>query len=160
MRPPNTLYRLLVLLIACFVVIGCDSSDSEDEEPTADSEQFLGEWAVSTAFDQNGQRDQTSVFSSVGTLSITYDPDGSFLLFLDYADPEQTDLGLDGTYTVDEAMGQVTLSSILLGTLEFVYQFNNDSELVLTGDLSAIAVLLETELDGDVVLTLLKVDAT
>ena len=151
-------YTFLFLLLASIAAVGCDSDPNEEEE-TTDAERFLGNWAVVSAADQDGARDQTAVFSSLGVMTVDLAENGTFSLLLQYNDPAEPDLSLAGPYTVNSAGKQLVLTIDFQGltvNLPFAYVFNSDTEVELTVDGPTLALLLNAPLEGNVVLGIRK----
>ncbi len=148
---------LLILTLVSVALVGCDSND---EEETGDAERFLGSWRIVSAADQDGQRDQTAVFSALGTLTLTLNEDASYALVLQYTDPDTPDLPIGGDYTVNEVSSRLILSVQLEGLptvdLTLTYKFNSDTEVELTADATTLRLLLGAELDGSVILVAQK----
>ena len=145
-------------LIAAVALVGCDSNDGDDEGPS-DAERFLGTWAVVSAADQDGARDQTAVFSGLGVLSVDLKDDGTYSLLLQYNDPAEEDLSLMGPYTVNSAGGQLILTVSLSGltvNLPFAYEFLSDTSVELTVDGPTLSLLLGAALEDNVVLGIQK----
>ena len=89
--------------------VGCDSNEDDDED-AGDAERFIGSWEIVSAADQGGMRDQTAVFSALGTLTVTLNDDGSYALVLQYTDPATPDLTVPGVYTVNESTNRLILT--------------------------------------------------
>ena len=158
MTASNVFYKILFLLIAALVVVGCDSTD--DEEPAADAERFVGNWVVVSAADQDGVRDQTPVFADLGELTVDLSENQDFVLALNYTDPMTDDLMLSGPYSLTESSNTLALTVTASGItvdLPFQYMFINDDTVELTTNGATIGLLLNTPLEGDVVLTLERV---
>ena len=92
MLKTNIALKFCVVLLASIALVGCDSGGDNDE--SGDAERFLGVWEIVSAADQGGQRDQTAVFSMLGTFTLTLNEDQSYTLRLVYADGETPDLWL------------------------------------------------------------------
>lgn len=151
---------VFLVLLATMAFIGCDSTDSEDN---GDAARFLGPWTIASVADQGGQRDQTGIISSLGTLGLTINDDQTFGLLLQYADPDAEDLALGGTYSLNEGASRLTLNVQLEDlppiALPLNYVFNSDSEVEFTIESAAattLTILLGAELEGDVVLVARK----
>ena len=152
----SVLNRIFLLLIAAVVFVGCDSNDEEDT-PAADAERFVGNWIVVAAADQDGVRDQTAVFADLGELTVNLSDVQDFVLALDYTDPMTDDLSLSGPYSLTESSSTLALTVTASGItvdLPFQYRFINDDTVELTTNGATIGLLLNTPLEGDVVLTL------
>lgn len=148
----------MLVLFASVALVGCDSND--DDEGGSDAETFLGAWQIVSAADQGGTRDQTAIFSALGTLTVTLNEDQSYTLVLNYVDPQTDDLSIGGTYTVNEVSSRLVLSVQLEGLpqvdLTLTYNFLSDTEVEFTADATTLAILLGAELDGDVILNAQK----
>ncbi len=158
MKTSNRIFKLLLVLFASVALVGCDSSD--DEDAGSDAETFLGAWQIVSAADQGGMRDQTAIFSALGTLTVTLNEDQSYSLVLNYADPQTDDLAITGTYSVNEVSSRLVLSVQLEGLpqvdLTLSYNFISDTEVDFTADATTLAILLGAELDGEMVLNAQK----
>ena len=158
MRLSRTTYTLFLLLIVSSLVMGCDSNG--DDDPAPDAERFIGEWSVVSASDQGGSRDQTTVFSSLGVLSLNFN-ETDFSLLLVYTDTSTEDLSVSGPYSVAESSGTITLTVTVEGfgsvPLAFDYEFASDDEVQLSGDSAVLDLILGAGLEGVVVLTLQRV---
>ncbi len=147
----------LAFLLFVFVAVGCDNAGE-----TSDMEQFVGFWALTSASDEGG--DKTALFSALGSLTLSLDEDGSHVLAVDIADPEEDDVSLAGTYTVNEATRQLLLAVPFGGSsfsLPFDYEIEDADTVILTGDSFVLGNLLGAEaaslLEGDVTLTIERV---
>ncbi len=154
MLKSNWVLKFCVVLLASVAMIGCDSGG--DGEGDGDAEQFLGVWRVVSAADQDGQRDQTAVFTMLGTFTLTLNDDQSYALRLVYADGETPDLVVPGTYSVNESSSRLVLGVQLEGLpavdLTLNYVFNSDTEVEFTTDAATLGILLGATLEGNVVL--------
>ena len=150
-------YKLFFILVASLALTACDSNDDEGD-PT-DAERFLGNWTVVSAADQNGNRDQTQVFSSLGVMTVNLNQGNQYALLLNYTDPAEDDLALNGPYTVNETGRRLILTVSLDGLtvdLPFEYAFVDDSTVDLTVDGTVLGALLGTTLEDNVVLRIQK----
>ncbi len=149
-------------LMASLVLLGCDSNDDSDDELSPDAELLVGDWTVTSAADQGGERDQTSVFASLGILSLALNEDNTFTLLLQYTDPDTDDLNLQGTYEVRDADDRLDLTLVVdtIGEIEisFSYSIIDESNVELRSSDSALfSLLLGIDFEGDIILTLQKV---
>jgi hypothetical protein len=162
MCTPNVLSKLAFVFFAALLIIGCDTSDDDDE--SVDAEKFLGTWTVTSAADMGGDRDVSAAIAALGTLSVLFEDDQSYVLTLVYADGTTPDLNISGIYTVNEASDRVVLSIQLEGLpqvdLNLDYAFVSDTVVEFTADGLTIGLLLgeaASGLEGDVVLTAQKI---
>ncbi len=144
----------LAFLLLVFVAVGCDSA-----EEISDLEQFIGSWELTGASDEEG--DKTALFSELGSLTLNLEDDGSHVLAVEIAAPEEDDVILAGTYTVNEAARQLLLAVTFGGlpvSLAFDYVIEDEDTIVLTANSTVLAALLGAEagslLEGDVTLTI------
>jgi hypothetical protein len=144
----------MAMSMLVFVAVGCDSG-----EDVSDLEQFIGSWVLTGASDEAG--DKTALFAALGSLTLSLEDDGSHVLAVDIADPEEEDVSLAGTYTVNEAARQLLLAVTFGGqpvSLTFDYVIEDEDTIVLTANSALLAVLLGAEagslLEGDVTLTI------
>ena len=164
MIAPRLLNKLLYVLIASLVFVGCDTNDDEEGSDTPAAELFLGNWEVVSAADMDGSRDQTAIFADQGVLSIDFEESGDFMLTFDIADEAEDDLAVEGPFTVTESSMSVSLQVSLNGltvALPFTYRFINDDRVELTTSDPSIAatigLLLGATLEGNAVLVLDRV---
>ena len=158
-------YAFLCVLAAALFVVGCDSSDDdEDNVDMPASELFVGDWGVTSAADLEGTRDQTSVIVDQGSLNIAFDDAEMFVLTFDFTDESEEDLVAEGPYTVSESSTTVSLQVSLNGlslSLPFTYRFiDNDTVELTTTDASiaaTIGLLLGATLEGNAVLVMGRV---
>lgn len=154
MLKSNLILKFCVVLLASVALVGCDSGG--DNEEAGDAERFLGVWQIVSAADQGGARDQTAVFSMLGTFTLTLNEDQSYTLMLEYADGETPALVVPGTYAVNTSSSTLVLGVQLEGLpqvdLELDYAFNGDDEVEFTADAATLVILLGAQLEGDVVL--------
>lgn len=141
------------MIVVAFAYAGCDSN--EDEGDGGDAERFIGTWEIVSAADQGGARDQTAVFSALGTLTVALNDDASYALVLQYTD-DTPDLTVPGIYTVNESTSRLILTVQLPDLpqvdLSLTYRFISDTQVEFTADATTLAILLGAELEGNVIL--------
>ncbi|MDZ4699559.1 MAG: hypothetical protein SH809_07630 [Rhodothermales bacterium] len=154
MKRTHPILPALAFFLLVFVAVGCDGT-----EDTSDLEQFIGTWELTGASDEEG--DKTAVFSQLGTLTLSLEEEGSHALTVDIVAPEEEDVSLAGTYTVNEATRQLLLAVTFSGvpfSLGFDYVIEDADTIVLTADSTVLVALLGAEagslLTGDVTLTI------
>lgn len=137
------LFSALTLLLI-FTAIGCDSNNDEE----SDADVFVGNWALVEIGDASGDL-TNSFFAGVDDLTASFTSDNDFALAVDYNAVGEaagnTDLALDGTYTVSESANTISLNVTAVGiTLPLSYNIVNNDRIELSGPAAAINPLFGT----------------
>ena len=154
----------LLSLMVITLFAGCDST--EEEELSA-IERFLGTWAVTTAADQDGARDQTAAFAALGQFGLVLNDDESYVLSIITPATDDEDTVLPGSFIVNESASRLVLSVVAPGIpagteLTFNYAFDSDNVVMLTIDSFTLGILAAAitgespDWEGNIVLTLNK----
>ena len=153
-RLSGLLFGLLALVLATGLV-GCDSNDDDDATET---ELFVGSWTAVSAIGQVQPGQQGDFLAVLGArLDADFAADGSFSWFLDFADPNQQDVPLSGTYVVNETTDRVTVTGGLFPQgVPMAYEFVGEDQLELTFQAAVLGAVVGIEVPGDVVLTLAR----
>lgn len=142
---------LAVGVVALLMTVSaCDS-----DEDLTDAELVVGAWDLSALSDGNG--DQIATFNQNYTsFTGTFETNGDVAIDLISADADP-DVNITGTYTVDEALGSIGITTSVGGTLvtlPFTYSFTNDDTLVLNTSALLLSQVLQTSLTGSASVTL------
>lgn len=144
--------RLPVFVLALVLgisTLGCDSS----EDDPSDAELFVGTWALVSIADGGG--DKTPVLlAAANSMMAQLNSDNTFEIDVDYK--QQTDLHLEGTYTVNEGAKQLILT-VGPQNPPFGYSFASDNRVTLSAGSDIVNGLFGTTLyTGTVIMTIEK----
>lgn len=145
--------RLLLPLLLAVLVAGCDSS----EDIVLDAAFYVGSWTLVSVSDDSGDRTD-EVLAALDDFDVVFDPDGSFVLDVDFDSvvnaAGQDDIRLAGDYQATRA----TLILLLDGGIapSFLADAESENRVRLTVPAALISQILGTQLqidfDGDVTL--------
>ncbi|QXD16732.1 DUF5004 domain-containing protein [Rhodocaloribacter litoris] len=139
-----------VLVLAALGLAACDSGGDEP----APAELIVGSWVLVGVSDARG--DQTPTFQqNFNSVQATFDADGTYRLVVDLV--EGDDLTLSGPYALSEAQGTLTLTVEFGGAptpVPFGFTFRGEDTLEVRGASNVLNLVLNTTLEGEVVLTL------
>ncbi len=144
--------RLAVPLLLAALVAGCDSAGI-----VLDSSFYIGSWTLASVSDDSGDRTD-AVRAAVDDFDLRFDPDGSFVLDVDFKvavnAAGQDDVRLPGDYQATPA----TLTLLLEEGVRLALGAEAESErrvrLTIPGTLVSLFLGSGVDFDGDVVLVI------
>lgn len=147
-------FSLALSLVLAVVLAGCDSAGI-----VLNSQYYVGSWTLVSVSDEGGDRTE-EVLAAIDDFDVDFDPDGSFVLDVDFNvvvnAAGQDDIRLPGDYQATET----TLVLLLEGGIaaSFFAEAESESRVLLTVPTALISQILGSELgidfDGDVTLGL------
>lgn len=145
---------LAALVLFAFTWTACDGDGDGD---LTDAELIVGSWGLAAVTDSNG--DQLATFNAnYSDFDASFDAAGNVTIALESA-TANPDIGVAGTYAVDESAGSLGITTVVSGTpitIPFSYNFDDDDTIELSANALLLGQVLQTSLTGTATVTLAR----